>query len=305
MEDTAGARQWLRNKSALMMIRLAFAVHICSIRVRRSSKIKGWRVTDQSTATLTGGHDMQRFVLKRIENTSSKSIRMAAVTLATFLLTAASSRADTFLQLDFTHSGGPVTAGFTGVDANFLSNTPIAGTNVGAYTFSADNVASYDNGQGATEPLTASGFYTFGNGNGGFDHAFSLSGLNQGDVVTLYAVAAWDGNGRGGYVVFGDSGANGVQAQTVGDPGTTPTLANYTLIGSATAGPSGVLQGTLNGAAGAYTTTDGSGTNFVDGQEGQIGAFVFDIAPAVPEPSTFAMLALGGLVLCFSRRKKD
>jgi PEP-CTERM motif len=255
---------------------------------------------------------MQMVALKRVmqgERVSSffsKSFRTAGVAFAVFVLIAASGQADTFLKLDFTHSGGPVTTGYTGINANFLANTPTTGTNVGAYTFSVDNVASYDNGTGATEPLTASGFYTFGNGNSGLDHAFSLSGLNLGDVVTLYAVAAWDGNGRGGYVVFGSTGPNGVQAQTIGDPGTAPGLTNYTLIGTGIAGGSGILQGTLNGAAGAYTTSNGSGTNFVDGQEGQFGAFVFDIAPvAIPEPSTFAMLGLGGLVLCFSRRKKE
>ncbi len=255
---------------------------------------------------------MQTIALKRVilggsmSNFISRFLCMTGIGLAAIVLTAASSQADTFLQLDFTHSGGPVTAGYTGVNANFLSNTPITGTNVGPYTFSVDNVASYDNGSGGTEPLTASGFYTFGNGNTGLDHAFSLSGLTLGDVVTLYAVAAWDGNGRGGYVVFGSSGPNGVQAQTIGDPGTAPGLTNFTTIGTGTAGVSGILQGTLNGAAGAYTTSNGSGTNFVDGQEGQVGAFVFDIAPAaIPEPSTFAMLGLGGLVLCFSRRKKE
>ena len=253
---------------------------------------------------------MQTFAFRRVVPSAGvshffgKSLYVAGVTLAALILTAASSRADTLLQLDFTHSGGPVTAGYIGVNGNFLSDTPATGATVGAYTFSIDHVAVYDNGSGATEPLTASGFYTFGNGNGGLDHAFSLSGLNAGDVVTLYAVAAWDGNGRGGYVVFGDSGANGVQAQTLGDPGTAPTLANFTLIGTATAGGSGILQGTLNGAAGAYTTSDGTGTNFVDGQEGQVGAFVFDITAAVPEPSTLAMLGFGGVVLCFWRRKK-
>ena len=255
---------------------------------------------------------MQTFAWKRVQpvrrasNFFGTSLCVVGVALAAFVLTAASSRADTLLQLDFTHAGGPVTAGYTGVNGNFLSDTPSAGVTVGAYTFSIDHVGVYDNGSGTTEPLTASGFYTFGNGNSGLDHAFSLSGLNAGDVVTLYAVAAWDGNGRGGYVVFGNSGANGVQAQTIGDPGTAPTLANYTVIGTGTAGVGGILQGTLNGAAGAYTTGNGTGTNFVDGQEGQVGAFVFDIAPAaVPEPSTVAMLGLGGVMLCFLRRKKQ
>ena len=252
---------------------------------------------------------MQAFALKRVSSERNshsfgKSLCLAGVAFAAFVLMAASGRGDTLLQLDFTHSGGPVTLGYTEVDANFLADTPVAGATVGAYTFSIDHVAVYDNGSGATEPLIASGFYTLGNGNGGLDHGFTLSGLNQGDVVTLYAVSAWDGNGRGGYVVFGNSGANGVQAQAIGDPGTAPTLANFTVIGTGTAGAGGILQGTLNGAAGAYTTLDGTGTDFVDGQEGQVGAFVFDIAAAVPEPSTFAMLSLGGVVLCLMRRKK-
>ena len=253
---------------------------------------------------------MQTFAWKRVSSGGgshffSKTLCLAGVAFTAFILIAATSRADTFVQLDFTHSGGPVTAGYTGVNGNFLADTPTAGTNVGAYTFSIDHVGVYDNGSGATEPLTASGFYTFGNGNSGLDHAFSLSGLNVGDTVTLYAVAAWDGNSRGAYVVFGNSGTNGVQAQTIGDPGTAPGLTNYTVIGTGIAGAGGILQGTLNGAAGVYTTSNGSGTNFVDGQEGQVGAFVFDIAPAaVPEPSTFAMLGLGGVVLCFLRRKK-
>ena len=62
--------------------------------------------------------------------------------------------------------------------------------------------------------------------------------------------AAWDGNGRGGYVVFGDSGVSGIKAQTIGDPGIAPTVANLTLIGTATVDISGSLQGTLNGAGG-------------------------------------------------------
>lgn len=242
-----------------------------------------------------------RAVLERsLSNVFGRSLRMAAIILAVSILIAAPSQADTLLQLDFTHAGGPVTTGYTEVDGNFLANTPTAGVTVGADAFSIDNVGVYDNGAGATEPLTASGFYTFGNGNSGFDHAFTLSGLSAGDVVKLYAVAAWDGNGRGAYVVFGDSGAGGVQAQTVGDPGTAPTLANFTLIGTATAGGSGILQGTMNGAMGVYTTSNGTGSAFVDTQEGQLGAFVFDIAP-VPEPSTFAMLGIAGLVLCVLR----
>jgi hypothetical protein len=119
-----------------------------------------------------------------------------------------------------------------------------------------------------------------------------LSGLAAGETVSLYACAAWDGNGRGGFVVFGDSGAGGIKAQTVGDPGTAPTLANLTLIGTATVDGSGILTGTLNGAAGVGSI----------GSEGQVGGFEFTIS-SVPEPGTLALAGLGVAAFVAFRRK--
>jgi hypothetical protein len=92
--------------------------------------------------------------------------------------------------------------------------------------------------------------------------------------------------------VFGDSGINGVQAQTVGDPGIAPTLANLTLIGTATVDGSGILTGTLNGAGGVGSI----------GSEGQVGGFEF-IITSVPEPGTLALAGLGVAALVMVRRK--
>jgi hypothetical protein len=216
-------------------------------------------------------------------------IILAAVIIGALVSTA---NASTFLYLDFTQTGGPYPAGWDQVYGNFLSDTPTASINnidgLG-YNFSFNHVAVYDNGV-ATEPLTRSGFYTFGNDAN--DHTFTLGGLSAGSTVTLYASAAWNGNGRGGYVVFGDTGPNGVQAQTIGDPGISPVLGNLTMIGSATAGVSGILQGTLNGAGGVGSAS-----------EGQVGGFIFAIQ-LVPEPATFALAGLGIAACLVFRRAR-
>jgi hypothetical protein len=94
-----------------------------------------------------------------------------------------------------------------------------------------------------------------------------------------------------GAPVFGNSGVSGVQAQTIGDPGISPTLSNLTLIGTAIVDGTGVLQGTLNGSGGVGTPT-----------EGQIGGFVFAIAP-VPEPGTLALVGLGAAAMLTFRRR--
>lgn len=179
--------------------------------------------------------------------------------------------------------------GFTPVNANFLSNTPTAsasdidGTGI---TFSIENVAvfSFDN---ASEPLTTDGFYTFGNDT--LTHAFTLSGLEAGSIVSLYAVSAWDGVGRGAQVDFGGSL---VQAQVVGSPGTTPTLANFTFIGTAIAGLDGKITGTINGE---HFPSDPA-------TEGQVGAFIFNVTP-VPEPATACLAALGMACVGLRRRR--
>lgn len=167
------------------------------------------------------------------------------------------------LKLDFINNGGASTSGWTAVPGTFLGDTMVNVPDVGGsgYNFTFAHVATYDNGS-ALQPLIRSGFYNFGRLAN--DHSFTLSGLTEGQTVALYATAAWDGNGAGGYVVYGDNAPNGVQAQTVGSPGTAPTIANFTFIGTATADATGTVTGSLHGR-------DGVGSN----SEGQVGAFLF------------------------------
>lgn len=195
------------------------------------------------------------------------------------------------IQLDFGATGTPVTPGFTELNANFLSDTdPLTISNINGtgYNFSISHVASYNSGN-TLEPLTTDGFYTFGNNAN--PHTFILSGLNPGDLVTLYAVAAWDGNGRGATIQFG---ASTTQAQTIGSPGSTPALLNFTQINAVpvVADAFGQVTGTLHGAGGIDSNT-----------EGQTGAFVFDVT-AVPEPGSACLFLVGAAGVFATRRKR-
>lgn len=195
------------------------------------------------------------------------------------------------LQLDFGSSTSPVASGYTQVIGNFLSNTPTASvTNIDGtgYNFSVNNVGvfSFDD---INNPLTTDGFYTFNNNL--LDHTFTISGLAPGDEVTIYALAAWDGNGRGAQIIYGSST---VQAQTIGTPGTTPTLANFTLIGSDIANGSGIVTGSLNGA----------GFPGDPGSEGQVGGFVIQVT-TVPEPTVGLLAVVGGAALAAVRRRRS
>jgi hypothetical protein len=190
----------------------------------------------------------------------------------------------TRVYLDFTQFGGSYASTWNPVSAAMLGHTPVASAtdiNGLGYGFSINNVGAYDNGR-SWEYLIRSGFYTAGNHNN--DHSFTLSGLNAGQTVALYASAAWDGNAAGGYVIFGDSGESGVKAQTVGEPGPVPVLDNMTLIGTATADANGTVTGSLHGrnglAPGPY-------------DEGQVGGFLFAITPGGTPLPPYAVWAGG------------
>jgi len=198
----------------------------------------------------------------------------------------------TLLELDFGASNVTAPAGYTKVTGNFLANTPTASASdidgLG-YNFTIGNVGVFSFGD-AANPLTTDGFYTFGND--AQPHTFTLSGLTPGQTVALYALASWDGNGRGAVIEFGNSTT---QAQTIGPPGTTPTLANFTYIGTAVADLSGNVSGEMKGA--------GFPTHL--GTEGQLGGMIFELdAPLpVPEPSS-ALLVGCGLAGFIARRKR-
>jgi hypothetical protein len=190
----------------------------------------------------------------------------------------------TRLYLDFTQFGGSYASTWTPVSATMLGHSQVASVNdingLG-YGFSITNVGAYDNNR-PWEPLIRSGFYTVGNQTN--EHNFTLTGLNAGQTVALYASAAWDGNAAGGHVIFGDSGPGGVKAQTVGEPGPVPVIGNMTLIGTAVADAAGTVTGSLHGR-------NGVGPAAYD--EGQVGGFVFAISPGGIPLSPFAAWAGG------------
>ncbi len=200
--------------------------------------------------------------------------------------------ASTFIQLDFGEPSVTAPAGYTKVTGNFLANTPTASaTNIDGlgYNFTVGNVGVFSFGS-AANPLTTDGFYTFGNDTQ--PHVFTLSGLTPGQTVALYALAAWDGNGRGAAIDFGGSTT---VAQTVGTPGTTPTLANFTYIGTAVADLSGNVSGTMNG----------NGFPGNAATEGQLGGMIFELGAGamVPEPSSALLVGCGMFAFVMRRRK--
>ncbi|MES2921276.1 MAG: hypothetical protein V4819_07010 [Verrucomicrobiota bacterium] len=216
-----------------------------------------------------------------VDDVTVDGVSIGAVSNYTFNnVTAAHSISASFddrlkLKLDFTFTGAATTANWTPVGGNYVADTAVASAfNIDGlgYNFSIEHVGAYDNGQ-TWESLTRSGFYTYGNNTNA--HDFTVTGLNAGQSVSLYACATWDGNARAGVVVFGDSGTAGVTALTVGDPGTSPTLANLTLIGTATADATGKVTGSLHGNGGVGSAT-----------EGQVGGFVFAISAGGTPPTS-------------------
>ncbi len=217
--------------------------------------------------------------------------KLLSVLLVVAASSALTSSGATLIQLDFGSSTSPVTSGYTQVVGNFLADTPLASVsniNGFGFNFSIAHVGVFTN-DSAANPLTTDGFYTFGNN--GNDHTFTLSGLTPGSQVSLYAVSAWDGNGRGAQVTFGGSTT---QAQVLGTPGTSPTLANFTLINSAPAIADGT--GTVTGAI------LGAGYPGDPTSEGQVGGMVFSIT--APEPSSALALAMGTALLLPLRRRR-
>jgi len=207
------------------------------------------------------------------------------------IIAAASLHAQADLLLDFTITGGSCTSGWNPVCGKFLADSApasISGSEGFGYNFPIKHVGCYDNWT-ALEPLTESGFYRFGDN--AINYTVAMSGLATGATVSPYACAAWDGIGRRGVVVFGDSGVNGVKAHTIGATGTSSTLASFHLIGTATFDDAGFLQGKLNVAGGRS-----------DAPDGQLGGAVFAIT-SVPKPGTLALIVLGLATLAVSCRK--
>ncbi|MGC6456200.1 MAG: InlB B-repeat-containing protein [Coraliomargaritaceae bacterium] len=172
------------------------------------------------------------------------------------------------LKLDFQGNAGDNP--YSGSDWTLLLHEPAPGQpwlvgdenhpNVGdsGYNFSMTNIAAWATGW----------FWKPENGGNGAE--FTLGGLTPGQEVVLYAAAGWNPDmAHGAYIVFGDSGAEGVKAAGGGlSEGSNPSTSDLTQIGTAIANSSGEVTGAIGGK-----------DNFFAG-EGQTNGFIFSIGPA-------------------------
>ena len=173
------------------------------------------------------------------------------------------------LNLDLAKSGDGIStpAGFNRL--NWANSNPL--------TFSAVSV----NGSTYTVGFTnLSGTYNFANYNtidqdgfyvsSGVKAGFYVTGLNPGDVVTLYACWGWNGSANPGVITYGGV----TNTLNVGTDITSPSTATFMQIGSAVVDGTGTVRGTWTG---------------LSGKEGQIGGMIFTVSP----PGSFSVSPAG------------
>ena len=230
--------------------------------------------------------------------------RLLTATVSALGLAVGSAHAAPLLSVDFNDTVAPVgpgpnQAGFTAWD----EGTGWTKTNVGG---SGLDVTITGAGPGLGD-----GMYTRGNAvdgvNAGFTYAdlyndwlfgttvdFSISGLvpNTPYEITLYS---YDGYFDGGATTFGAK---------VGSDTSGPTIVTQTIAaaGTPTANDDMAYTGTWTSTTGTLDLTASSGaTNIVRVNGFEISAIT--VTAPVPEPSTTALLGLGGLALILRRRK--
>jgi hypothetical protein len=162
------------------------------------------------------------------------------------------------LNLDLAKSGDGIStpAGFSRLNwanSNPMIFSPVS-VNGSTYTVGFTNVSgTYNTANFNT--LDQDGFYVSSGVTGGF----YVSGLNPGDVVTLYACWAWDGAVNPGIITYGGT----TKTLNVGTDITSPSTATFMQIGSAVVDGTGTVRGTWTGQP---------------GKEGQIGGMIFSVS---------------------------
>ena len=191
-------------------------------------------------------------------------------------------KADT-LGIDF-GGNGVTDPGFTKyAPANFLTNEAESWSIGDGLTLSFNLINNYTL-PGTTNPVVADGLFT------NTTSTYTISGLHNGQSVTLYAIDAWDGAVRAAGVSI--NGNADVDTATANDdtwlgthPGFTASEADFVDVGSATAGGMGTITGTVDD---------------IDSRpEGQVGAFIV----AVPEPASLGFVGMGVSALLMRRRR--
>lgn len=213
---------------------------------------------------------------------------------------------------DIDGSGGLGTDGFFFFgDANedavfeagqaFTVNTTVAPSYVTGFAAGTDFLAVADDNAGygsyddpvlldGTDGLGAIAVAASGNGIGSSSEVitFSVSGLASGITVRVGVLSNVDNNTNGRWDPTSITLSDGVNSATVGDHTTSP-LSNG-------AGQTDWVFFDID-ADGTYAV---SGTQRLAGQGVSIAGLTFD---SVPEPSSLALLALGGLMMVKRRRR--
>lgn len=181
----------------------------------------------------------------------------------------------------------PAPAGYTllavgGSSTTAVNTSTFANVAGSIYSLTVSNFSQY-NLNNTNEPLTTCAFYMNArnnNNNNTNPVGFVLNGIQPTLKVSLYAIYGQDGPGPSAADVF--FGGTSAQIISHGDPGQTPSLTNFTRIGSAMVGSSGAVSGYWTGPGGSLTTA------------GEVGGMVFVVGTNTPPAaSNLVMNAVG------------
>src|SRR5688572_28993033 len=147
-------------------------------------------------------------------------VALAGISLSAFAVSAANAAT---YKLDFGPDGSPATAGYVTTATSSIPFNSITSPTYdlgGGAALSFTSVNNYNLGN-ADNPLVTDGLFVNSAAPAG---NFTISGLDEGDLVTLYAINAWDGAGRAAFVSldggsYVDSGGGHDYTSASGQPG--------------------------------------------------------------------------------------
>ena len=209
--------------------------------------------------------------------------------LSVALAAVSSTHATDLLAIDINHGTSPTEAGFTGQNSSGVVHSTTAGDITVSFT---GQQGTFDRGAsgGVNNDLYRDFIFENNTGNSP-DITLTLTGpgvaASTDYILTFYAYDSGDATRRTG--IAGISGTTGTTLGPVISQGTgvPDTLDEYAVTGTFTSDGAGTLTFGIDGLPGG-------------GERTGINGFQLE---AVPEPSTTALLGLGGLALILRRRK--